>query len=85
MHQYTYSKYGFGVFGKYAIIRIMNMKKLLEKIFCNKRQDKGDEQKQGKSDQNKRKELEIRVEKGADRAIREYGGALKKLAEYDRS
>jgi len=35
--------------------------------------------------QNSRKELEIKVEKGAERAFNEYRGAFKKLAEYDRS
>lgn len=31
------------------------------------------------------KELMVRVEEGTTRAVREYGPAFKKLAEYDRS
>lgn len=61
------------------------MKNLIKQLFNWECRGRKDAQKEDVHGRTSRRELEIRVEKGAEKAVNEYGGAFRKLAEYDRS
>lgn len=61
------------------------MKNLLKQLINRGCKNTKEIKREETSKQSSRKELEIKVEKGAERAFNEYRGAFKKLAEYDRS
>ena len=55
------------------------MKKLIQKLLGSKKSPKRIE-----TQKEKKRALEIKVEQGTDKAIREYREVFRKLAEYDR-
>ncbi len=56
------------------------MKKLPKKLIGNKKSSKHIQ-----TPAEKRRALEIKVEQGTDKAVREYKEVFRKLAEYDRT